>query len=187
MSYMLGVAAAIVFAIQAVRARRLIMSALWLAGVSAMLSIAFYVMGAHQVAVIELSVGAGLVTVLFVFAISIAGGETISARSLLPKPLAWGLVILSALLVGWLALPLDFIEQQVPPEPSFAFVLWQQRGLDVLVQVVLIFAGVLGLLGLLAETQAPLEQPVAKEVAAARERELLAMQQQALDKEKELA
>jgi Tfp pilus assembly protein PilV len=50
--------------------------------------------------------------------------------------------------------------------------MWQARGLDVLVQMVLIFAGVLGLLGLLAESAAPLDHAVAKAVAAGRERDL---------------
>lgn len=44
--------------------------------------------------------------------------------------------------------------------------------MDVLVQIVLIFSGVLGLLGLLAEAKAPLKYPVAEEVAAKREQEL---------------
>ena len=61
--------------------------------------------------------------------------------------------------------------------------IWQTRGLDVLVQVVLIFSGVLGLLGLLAEEKAPLEYPVAEQVASRRERELEAMEEQALEKE----
>ncbi len=37
------------------------------------------------------------------------------------------------------------------PEAPFATVLWEQRALDVLLQVVLIIGGVLGVLGLLAE------------------------------------
>jgi len=53
------------------------------------------------------------------------------------------------------------------------------------VQVVLIFAGVLGLLGLLGEVKAPLQYPVAEEVAAQRERELQTLQQQSLELEKE--
>ena len=36
-------------------------------------------------------------------------------------------------------------------EAPFASVLWQERGFDVLVQIGLIFAGVLGILGLLRE------------------------------------
>ena len=51
-------------AFMAFRAKQLIVSALWLAGCSAILSILMYLLGAFVVAVIELSVGAGLVTVL---------------------------------------------------------------------------------------------------------------------------
>jgi len=65
-----------------------------------------------------------------------------------------------------------------------AFMLWRLRGLDVLVQIVLIFSGVLGLLGLLAEAEPPLELPAAKEFAAKRELELSTMQSQMLEKEK---
>ncbi len=177
---------AFVCAIQAVRSGRLITSSLWLASVSALLSIVFYLMGAHTVAVIELSVGAGLVTVLFVFAINIAGEETILLPPLVPWPMALGLVIIAILLLGWLILPLPAGERPVA-ESSFAAVLWGQRGLDVLVQIVLIFAGVLGLLGLLAETNAPLDQPVAKAVMAQRDYELENLQQQVADREKEMA
>ncbi len=177
------ICAMLLFAAQAIRARRLIASALWLAGVSALLSIIFYSLGAPWVAVIELSVGAGLVTILFVFAISIAGEADLNARSLLPWFLAGGLVIAMLALLGWLILPAG------PPAPSagtssLPTVLWQERGLDVLVQMVLIFSGVLGLLGLLAEVKAPLEKSVAEEVAAQRDRELLALQQ-SLPKEEE--
>lgn len=146
------VTAAVFCAISAVRAKRLLTSAIWLAAVSALVALTFYRMGAREVAVIELSVGAGLVTVLFVYAIGVAGEDAISAPALVPRPLAWGLVILAALLLGGLALPLAEAPQS-RAESSFAAVLWQQRGLDVLVQVALIFAGVLGILGVLAERQ----------------------------------
>jgi NADH:ubiquinone oxidoreductase subunit 6 (subunit J) len=154
MLYVLLVVGAIFCAALAIRAKRLLVSALWLAGVSALVSIIFYLMGAYQVAVIELSVGAGLVTVLFVFAIGMVGEESTDVREIIPKPLAWGLVILSALLLGWLTLPLVGVGPPVS-EPTFASVLWERRGLDVLVQMVLIFCGILGVLGLLAETGPP--------------------------------
>lgn len=150
MDYAVLVTAAVFCAIGAIRAKRLLASAIWLAAASALVALIFYQMGAREVAVIELSVGAGLVTVLFVYAIGVAGEDAIRAPALVPRPLAWGLVILAALLLGWLALPLAEIHRS-EAEPSFAAVLWQQRGLDVLVQVALIFAGVLGILGLLAE------------------------------------
>jgi uncharacterized MnhB-related membrane protein len=172
---------ATVFAVQAIRARRLIVSAIWLAGVSALLSVLFFLYGAPQVAVIELSVGAGLVTVLFVFAISIAGDEAVSVRSLLPLPLAIGLALLSIFLLGWYILPAHLLPAAtLQGETSLTDVLWNQRGLDVLVQVVLIFSGVLGLLALLAEVKAPLEGSVAEEVSAKRDRELQSLEGQIL-------
>ena len=69
---------------------RLLISALWLAGTSALAALMMYRLGAPEVAVIELSVGAGLVTVLFVFAINIAGEDTPSVRSLVPAPAGLG-------------------------------------------------------------------------------------------------
>ena len=39
------------------------------------------------------------------------------------------------------------------PEPGFANVLWNDRVLDVALQVVLIFTGVLGVLGLLSDVK----------------------------------
>lgn len=169
----------LVFAVQAFRARRLLSSALWLAGVSALLAMLFFRLGAPQVAVIELSVGAGLVTVLFVFAISVAGDEPISAPGLLPWPVAIFLAVGAVALLGWLALPLAAGEVVMAERP-LAEILWQERGMDMLGQVVIIFCGVLGMLGLLAEARAPLGQAVAAEVAARRERELQELQQKAL-------
>ncbi|MGA2489170.1 MAG: NADH-quinone oxidoreductase subunit J [Anaerolineales bacterium] len=175
---------AIVFSIGAIRARRLLTAALWLAGVSALVSIVFYLYGARQVAVIELSVGAGLVTVLFVFAISIAGESIGTSLPVLPGPLSIGIPILFALLLGWFLLP---VPVQAPfaagTEATLEELLWHQRGVDVLVQVVLIFSGVLGLLGLLAEVKPPLQGSAADEISAKRDLELQAMEGQFLDKE----
>jgi uncharacterized MnhB-related membrane protein len=169
----------LVFAVAAFRARRLLSSALWLAGVSALMAILFYRLGAPQVAVIELSVGAGLVTVLFVFAIGVAGDEGTGALSIVWPPVALVLAVVAVALLGALILPLGPMEQGAQEQP-LAEILWQERGLDLLVQVVLIFSGVLGLLGLLAEARAPLEQPATAEVVARRERELLELQNKAL-------
>ena len=166
---------AVVFALQAIKTERLITSAMWLAGASALLATLFYLMGAPQVAVIELSVGAGLVTVLFAFAISIAGEELLDLRPTLPQTLSISLTLLALALMGAFSLPLQ-AGPAAATEPALTQVIWEQRGLDVLVQVVLIFAGVLGLLGLLAEAKAPLAYPVAEEVAARRERELEELQ-----------
>jgi uncharacterized MnhB-related membrane protein len=143
----------LVCAVQAIRAQRLLVSALWLAGASALTALMLYLLGAYRVAVIELSVGAGLVTVLFVFAINIAGEEAIGLRSILPRPLAWVLIGASVLLLGILILPALNIAPVAENAPGdlFTATFWQDRQLDVLLQIVLIFAGVLGVLGLLSE------------------------------------
>ena len=130
------------------RATRLLFSAIWLAGSSVCLSLTLYVLGAHEVAVIELSVGAGLVAVLFVFAIAAAGDDALAAHSLVPRWLAGTVLAAALVLLGWLGLTV--VPGPAPSaEPSFAQVLWQQRSLDVLLQVVIVFAGVMGVLGLL--------------------------------------
>jgi len=167
----------VVFAFQAIRAGKLLSSTLWLAGTSAILSLIFYLLEARQVAVIELSVGAGLVTVLFVIAINIAGDEPIESRSIPPRLVAAGLALVFFFLMGWYVLPMPSLTVMAAgTESSLGIVLWQQRGLDVLVQAVLIFSGVLGLLGLLAEDKPPLEGSAAEEVMTRREDEMNALE-----------
>ncbi len=150
-------AALLIGAFMAFHTKRLITSALWLAGCSAVLSILMYLLGAYAVAVIELSVGAGLVTVLFVFAISIAGDETIEVRAIVPKPIALIVSLVSIVLLGFMTIS---SLTSLPPaaEASFSDVLWRQRGLDMLVQSGLLFAAVVGLLGLLSEAKVPVKE-----------------------------
>ncbi len=144
-------------AFMAFRARQLIVSALWLAGCSAILSILMYLLGAVQVAVIELSVGAGLVTVLFVFAISIAGDEPIEIKSIIPRPIALIISLVSIVLLGFMTVS-SLTSLPATTEPSFSDMLWQQRGLDMLVQSGLLFAAVIGMLGLLSEAKVPVKE-----------------------------
>jgi len=155
MEYLLLTVGIIACAVLAIRSTQLLTAALWLAAVSMITALLLYLLGAQEVAVIELSVGAGLVTVLFVFAISIAGEDAMQARPLIPKSLAWTLIILAVLLLGFLVLP--FPENQpAVSEASFAITFWQERTFDVLAQIALIFAGVLGVLGLFFEQKLPL-------------------------------
>ncbi len=151
MLHVLLVLCMLVCAVQAVRAKQLLTSALWLAGVSALIALTLYTLGAAQIAVIELSVGAGLVTVLFVFAINIASDEDATQKQVVPAWLTWLLAGVSVLLLGWLALPTE--TAGAIPELPFTTILWEQRGMDVMVQIILIFAAVLGLLGLLGESK----------------------------------
>jgi len=135
----------------AIREPRLLYAALWLAAASALLAAELYWLGAHQIAVIELSVGAGLVTVLLVLAIG--STERDSSRLPLALPRVPALALIAAVLV----LLLSFAAAppspgSAAPEASFAVTLWEQRSADMLLQIALIFVGLLTVLGLLAET-----------------------------------
>ena len=147
----LVLSATLVCAIQAIRASRLLVSALWLAGCSALLALAIALLGAPEVGVVELSVGAGLVTIIFVFAINIAGEETAVTGALVPRPIAWILMGLFAFLLLWLIVPRVVLPSIPRDALPFLRAVWQERSLDTVLQVALIFSGVLGSLGLLAD------------------------------------
>ena len=151
MLYILIVAGLLVCAYMAIRTERLLSSALWLAGASALTALTMYLLGAAEVAVIELSVGAGLVTILFVFAINITGEEAIEVKSLVPWPLGILLVVIAAGLLVYMSLPGMGIELPAPQIAGFVKTFWEDRSMDALLQMVIIFAGTVGMLGLLAE------------------------------------
>lgn len=138
-------------AIMAIRAKRLLVSAIWLAGCSALVALFIFLLGAPEIAVIELSVGAGLVTVLFVFAINIAGEEALPAHPVISRPLAYAVIAVSALLIGWLLLPGVNVAAPALPASFLGDTLWQARSLDAFLMAVLVFAGALAMLGLLAD------------------------------------
>lgn len=135
--------------------RRLLISAIWLALTSALVAVMIFMLGAAHIAVIELSVGAGLVTILFVFAINIAGEDTTRLKSLIPLPVAIGAIVLALGLGVVLLLRLPGALPAVMITPGKSAIYWESRYVDLLLQVVFIFAGVLGVIGLLAEKFTP--------------------------------
>ncbi len=149
MTDILILAGLLLCSVQAVRVKYLLSSAIWLAGASAATAILLYRLGAHEIAVIELSVGAGLVTVLFVFAISIAGEEALPDLVSIPRWLSILVIITAMGLFAWMSLPAFNITPPGAKELGLTSILWQNRGLDVLLQIVFVFSGVLGVIGLL--------------------------------------
>lgn len=135
-------------AIKAVGAAHLLHAALWLAGVSVAVTVMLYLVGAYPLAVIELSLSVGLITILLVFAISMVGADSpdIPVVRWFNRPLLLALL----LLVIGLTIPL-LAYPSTPGETSFSTAFWQQREADIVAQTALIFAGVLGVLGLLTE------------------------------------
>ncbi len=156
MLYVILVAGMLVCAIRAVRAPRLFSAALWLAGVSALNAILLYLIGAKMLAVIELSLSVGLITILLVFAISMVGADS-------PDQLAarrFNVPLVSALLLLVIGLTIPLLAPQTSArESSFSTLFWSLRPADVLAQIALIFAGVLGVLGLLAERRSSAVEP----------------------------
>ena len=149
--YVLLGLATLICAVQAIRSGRLLISAIWLAGASALSALIMYLLGAQQVAVIELSVGAGLVTVLFVFAINISGEEVFKPARLVSKPLAAAIALLVVGLLIWMNSGLPAATTGSGMLLPFNTVLWDIRGIDIVLQGILVFAGVLAVLGLMAE------------------------------------
>jgi uncharacterized MnhB-related membrane protein len=138
-------------AFQAIRVKRLLQAAIWLAAASALTSLLLYLLAAPQAAVIELSVGAGLVFILFVFAINLSPGEAPSDRSVVPVALSVTMTGCLLLLLGELVWPLlAGPAAAAVAGTTLSSVLWHDRQLDVLVQVALIFVGALTVAGLLA-------------------------------------
>ena len=151
MVYVLVAAGILVCAILAIGSKRLLVSAIWLAATSALTALMFYLLGAVQVAVIELSVGAGLVTVLFVFAINISGEEAMDLKPVMPKPLAWGAILIAVGLTVYLVIQSGGFALTLKASADAPVILWADRYLDILLQIALVFCGVLGVLGLLSE------------------------------------
>jgi uncharacterized MnhB-related membrane protein len=151
LGYLLIALGVVICSLGAISAKRLLISALWLAGASALVALLIYILGAPQVAVIELSVGAGLVTVLFVFAINIAGEEQLPSSPVVPKGLSLGMVALALLLIAWFVVKGSGLIIPSLVQSDFVTELWNNRSLDVLLQIALIFSGVLGVLGLLSD------------------------------------
>lgn len=150
----------IVCTILIIRTERLLVTALWLAAMSAAVAALLYELGAHELAVIELSVGTGLVPVLFVFAASLMGKSSALLPLIVPRWLALGLALLLLLLAA-IALPGVPSGTQPPlsTSGSFGSALWDERGLDMLVQIGLVFAGILSILHLLAPNRRPTPLP----------------------------
>jgi len=150
MWYVLVAAGILICSILAIASKRLLVSAIWLAATSALVALMMFLLGAVQLAVIELSVGAGLVTVLFVFAINISGEEPLNLLPVMPKPLAWGLVLIAVGLAAYLFISGNGLAIPLQTPVETPIILWDERYLDILLQIGLIFCGVLGVLGLLS-------------------------------------
>lgn len=150
-------------AIWTVMTRGLVRAALGLAATSIALTVLMFMLGAGLAAVFELSVCAGLITVVFVSTIAMT--QPSSRAELAEKTRDrmrryWYLPVIIVLVgaaLAWLSIsattlappPAKAIEAVASQDPKQ--VLWGQRQTDLVGQVIIIFAGVFGVIVLFKE------------------------------------
>ncbi|MEI8175824.1 MAG: NADH-quinone oxidoreductase subunit J [Candidatus Omnitrophota bacterium] len=149
----------VIAALWTIMTRSLLRAAIGLAAVSAALSVMMFRLSAPLAAVFELSVCTGLISVLFVSAISLTRSMTMDevlqhAKERMRR--FWFLPVL-AVLVG---IGVSFIHSTAAvrlPAPETVhdvrIVLWHLRRLDIIGQVIILLAGAFGVMILFKETK----------------------------------
>lgn len=141
----------VIFSVLAILSKDLIKSAISLAVASLLLGILFFQMQAPYAGVFEISVVAGLITVLFMLTIALTKTEGDVRESKLARtifPLFFVAFILIDIFV------MKGLLQKVPALPdvaeqgTFGDVLWKQRTFDLVGQLAVILAGVFAVLAL---------------------------------------
>ncbi len=141
----------VLFSILAILSKNLLRSAISLAVASLVLGIIFFGMNGPYAGVFEISVVAGLITVLFILTIALTKGESDARESNLVRiifPLFFVVFIIIDVLV------MKSLIQKIPALPgsadqgTFGDVLWKQRTFDLIGQLAVILAGVFSVLAL---------------------------------------
>lgn len=139
------------FSILAVLLKDLLKAALSLMIASVFLAMLFFFMKAYYAGVFEISVVAGLITVLFVSTIGLTRGDDFKESRLpsiiFPLFFVW-FIIIDILIMGALISNYPLITYRPPESGSFGEVFWQRRTFDILAQIGIIFAGVFSVLAL---------------------------------------
>jgi NADH-quinone oxidoreductase subunit J len=141
----------VIFSVLAILLRDLLKSAIALAVASLLLGIIFFRMSAPYAGVFEISVVAGLITVLFVLTIALTKTDEEVRESRLVK---WVFPLVFIAFLGIDALVMKGLLGKVPALVSgaesgpFGEVLWRARTYDLIGQIAVILAGVFSVLAL---------------------------------------
>lgn len=128
-----------------------------LAFVSAILTVIMFVLGAPLAAVFELSVCAGLVTVIFASTISLTGNppadeQAEKKKKRLSRYVYLPIIIVVVIGILFIAQPaLNFTLATPVAESTLQDTIWHVRNLDIAGQIIVILAGVFGVVVLLKE------------------------------------
>jgi NADH-quinone oxidoreductase subunit J len=141
----------VLFSVLAIALKDLLKSAISLAVSSLLLGITFFRMGAPYAGVFEISVVAGLITVLFILTIALTkAGEEVRESKLVNW--AFPLVFVAFIVIDGLVM--KSLLGKVPALAAgtetgvFGDVLWKGRTLDLIGQIAVILAGVFAVLAL---------------------------------------
>jgi NADH:ubiquinone oxidoreductase subunit 6 (subunit J) len=141
----------VIFSAAAIIFRDLLRAAICLAVASLLLGIVYFRMQAPYIGVFEISVVAGMITVLFIVTIALTktGGDVREARvAAWIFPLALVLFLVVDILIARSLMGKIPALESAPEQGTLGEVLWKLRTLDLVGQIGIIFAGVLGVLAL---------------------------------------
>jgi len=140
----------VLFSVLAILVKDLLRAAISLAVASLLLGIIFFRMNAPYAGVFEISVVAGLITVLFMLTIALTkGGDAVESKA---ASFAFPAFFVVFIVID--AIIMKKLIQKVPALPgpeeagTFGQVLWNARTLDLVGQIAVIFAGVFAVLAL---------------------------------------
>jgi len=143
--------AVVAFCVLAVLLRDLLKAAISLAVSSIFLAILFFHMKAYYIGVFEISVVAGLITVLFISTIAMTKGDGKESERKLPAivfPVFFIAFILIDIMVMKTLIGKLPVLSGKPEQGGFGQILWGQRTFDLVGQIGVIFAGVFAVLAL---------------------------------------
>jgi len=141
----------VAFSVAAILVRDILKAAICLAAASLLLGILFFVMKAPYIGAFEISVVAGLITVLFMVTIALTKAEGDVRES---KLAAWAFPLFFAVFLIIDVLVMKSLIGKLPTQAtaaeggSFGEALWKGRTFDLVAQIGVIFAGVFAVLAL---------------------------------------
>ena len=149
----------IIAALMVVFSSRLLLAAISLAATSIMLTLLMFKLNSPIAAVFELSICAGLITVIFITTISfvkpVAQEDLIETRNKRIKKYAALpiILIIVGVVTSYVIKPLVLALPAIVQEKNVANVLWNLRQVDLLGQAIILLVGVFGIVVLFKEGQ----------------------------------
>jgi NADH-quinone oxidoreductase subunit J len=146
-------------ALMVVFSSKLLMAAISLAVTSIMVTLLMFRLNSPMAAVFELSICAGLITVIFITTISFVKTETQeelleTRKRRIKKYIALPVIlIIVGFVISFVIKPMVLTLPAIVPETNVADVLWNLRQVDLLGQAIMLLVGVFGIVVLFKEGQ----------------------------------